>query len=846
VPAAPAGTTVRFGTLVAVAAAGTLVVYATFAELWPVGQPRHQESCQVRAGLYLTSESVTDPDEATWSAYHACLTPVWLPRLVWLTAGLLALSVVSVLLYRLLPAWRIRRSRLRRLDGFPGLHDHLADRLAALVVQAGLRRPPVFLLDPASPRTGGLVFGTGRHPYVCLDAGLVATAVRDRPVFDAIVLHELAHIRAGDVPVTYLTIAVWRSFLLVALLPYTAVFLDPMLLSSDPWRLPDWTSINEGKWDMLGRAVMMVAMVFLARVAVLRARECHADALVAGWTGRREPYGSMIVPAPGRRWWRWTTHPGLAARGRVMRRPHLLLRPGAGEYLALGLATGLVWLEIVQVLRLLYWYRSGNESFLVMRIVWGLVVGALICGLVLRGVAYRRAGGRSGPGLFVLPGLALGGGLVLSGPLQFFADGTTVTGLGSPIALALTVGVAAGCAALSGWAGRCAELAGASLNSRQAVSIAAVTVLTSIGVIASWYRYPHTAVTAIWDDLVEPAVRLLRAETADQTLSVVVVPFLLNTTYLTVGACLAALWVVPVLLVPGLGHRLRTGTLAAAAATTVWAAPAALLPAGAGPAAALVSSAHELAAAAILQVVLAVVLTRRSGWLTAAIAVWTLAVCCTVGIWIAHWNDGVVDSVLAARPMQLLPLTGTAALLLAAAVPRPAGRNGSGRHGSRGPVLALAALLGVVGVTLGYWPKAPGALALLPPEPATVPIDSDGALVIWTNGGGLARINAITAANSVIFSGPSTPEHYASTCRSLQPVLDEAGAFPPPPVEPVRSQWRQMLGAWQTAAGECVRVFGGQGGESDLLGSSFSTAQTLAAGILGELSAATARYVDAN
>ncbi|MFC4063677.1 M48 family metalloprotease [Actinoplanes subglobosus] len=854
-PAAPSGTSVRFGALAAVAVAGTLVAYAKFATLWPTDGVRREEACQVRVGMYFTDTLAVDPDEATWAAYRACLASVWQARLGWLVGGMLALALAAALLYRLQPVWRIRRSRLRRLDEFPSVSAFLTGPLTELIAVAGLRHPPVFLLDPASPRAGGLAFGR-RHPtYVCLDAGIVAAAVRDRPTFDAVVLHELAHVRAGDVPVTYLTIAVWRAFLLVALLPFVAVTFHPALLSANPWRMPDAESVTATSVSMMGHAVVMVAMVFLARVAVLRAREKHADVLVADWTGRHQPYTSVIATPPARRWRRWTTHPSNAARSRAMRRPYLLLRPGVGEYFALGLAVDLAWLETVEALRLLYWYHGDNASFLVMRVVWGLSAGLLICGLVLQGVAFRRAAAGARSGVFVLPGFALGSGLALGALLHAPVGVTPLAGLGDPVPLVFAAGVAVCCAALSGWAGRCTELAGPAVAGWRTGAVAAVTLLTCVVVIAPLYRYPHAASTAVWQSLVSPALDLVReyaTVAGDPTLATpslwaVVVPFLYNPGYRAVGVCLAALWVLPVLLVPGLGRRLRAGLLGSAVATAVWV-PLIVFPgADDDPATALVMSARELTGAAILQLVIAVVLTRRSGWLAASVGVWAFAAICTAGIWLAHGNDGVVDSVLAARPMQFLPLTATAALLIGAAVPRPAGPQPTaavawgGRAGSGQPVLALAALLTIVGATLVYSPKAPGAVPILPPATAPARINPDQALVIWSNGGGLQQLNAITAANAEIFSGPATPEHYAAACRRFQPVVADAAAFPSPPVEPVRSQWQAMLKSWQTAASECVRIFGEQGTGSDLLGRSFQEAPSLTTTILGELDAAAAR-----
>lgn len=45
------------------------------------------------------------------------------------------------------------------------------------------------------------------------------TATRQPAAFEAVILHELAHIRNKDVNQTYLAIAIWRAFVLAALLP---------------------------------------------------------------------------------------------------------------------------------------------------------------------------------------------------------------------------------------------------------------------------------------------------------------------------------------------------------------------------------------------------------------------------------------------------------------------------------------------------------------------------------------------------------------------------------------------------------------------------------------------------
>ncbi|MEO6085415.1 MAG: hypothetical protein ABIQ18_20080, partial [Umezawaea sp.] len=118
---APSGTTLRFGTLVALAAATTWYVAGVFGSIWPPGTFLDDASCQVRANLYLTSTSGVDPDESKWSVYRECMSGLFLPRLGWLVGGLVLPLLVAAVVYVVRPRWRIRRSRLELLDTYPAL-----------------------------------------------------------------------------------------------------------------------------------------------------------------------------------------------------------------------------------------------------------------------------------------------------------------------------------------------------------------------------------------------------------------------------------------------------------------------------------------------------------------------------------------------------------------------------------------------------------------------------------------------------------------------------------------------------------------------------------------------------
>jgi hypothetical protein len=154
--------------------------------------------------------------------------------------------------------------------------------------------------------------GGGRvGPYVvAMGAGLVGQYYADRPTFLAIVRHELAHLRNRDVTQTYLAIAIWRAFLLVALLPFAVnLVTQPVeVVAGVAWRV-----------------AAMAALVVLTRNAVLRARELSADVRASTWDGPSGALRRLLTPQPGPKPARWrallSVHPDLATRRRTLDDP---------------------------------------------------------------------------------------------------------------------------------------------------------------------------------------------------------------------------------------------------------------------------------------------------------------------------------------------------------------------------------------------------------------------------------------------------------------------------------------------------------------------------------------------
>jgi Zn-dependent protease with chaperone function len=207
------------------------------------------EGCALAAGVNPAGSGLAGylAPSGTHSAFIACLAryggnlPGWLPY-----ASLALMMGAAVALYWLLPAWKGRRGKMVIVaDG-----DPLACDLAGLVAEARLRRAPTFAIDPAAATTGAVVFGRGRSHTVRLDGGLIARRLEEPERFRAVVLHELAHIRNGDVGITYATVAVWRVYVIGVLLP---------AVISDVWDLFSGQVLGVGRQSVFWPAERLTA-----------------------------------------------------------------------------------------------------------------------------------------------------------------------------------------------------------------------------------------------------------------------------------------------------------------------------------------------------------------------------------------------------------------------------------------------------------------------------------------------------------------------------------------------------------------------------------------------------------
>lgn len=268
----PSATSLRFAALVLMLIASTASVYA-FLGL-DVARANDPQSllCMAQAGPpgvgTMSELSISASVELGCSRHYAA------DSVGWALAGIVVIVLLTGLVYLAMPHWITRSTRALRRD-LP-LEKAMLLRIAELAGAIGTAVPECFL-DPFAEDTNARAFGTRRNGRVKINLGLLSEFRAAPRRFDAVLLHELAHLRNGDVVRTYITFAAWRVFVGAALLPYIVQVLFPALVTHGSLRLdPSWPNSHVP----LAVAVLSI-LLYLSRCAVLRIRETHADAAAA-------------------------------------------------------------------------------------------------------------------------------------------------------------------------------------------------------------------------------------------------------------------------------------------------------------------------------------------------------------------------------------------------------------------------------------------------------------------------------------------------------------------------------------------------------------------------------------
>lgn len=306
-----AATTQRFVLLIGLFLVSSLFMMST---VWAaIAQPKDMaESCAIGAGQTPGASSAQNYLVTNTPAFYSCLTRfndlgrVFGPGYYLIVTAPL---VLAVLVYLLQPVWKRRFTRAvwAAESRFP---SGLAAELRGLAEASGLEpgRRLSYVVDATSSRANAVVFGRpGRYTMV-LEGGMYTQLRQNPAAFRATVLHEFAHIRNRDVDIAYLTLAVWRVFLVAVLIPFVAVniwwLVQAVMSSGGP------LDTLSGTWlDLLRGLVLagfIVCFMYLAMADTLRTREICADlkAVDLGadrgcWTGH-VPEPSAEVPEASR------------------------------------------------------------------------------------------------------------------------------------------------------------------------------------------------------------------------------------------------------------------------------------------------------------------------------------------------------------------------------------------------------------------------------------------------------------------------------------------------------------------------------------------------------------------
>lgn len=415
------GTTARFALLLALflaSSAGMLDGLLSDARDLRIYAPKDGSfGCMLAAGVDPAAGNLPNflANLRAGSAYDACLAryawnpPGWLPY-----ASMALMAGAAAALYWLVPAWKGRRGKSVTVAG----DDPLARELAGLAAEAGLARVPVFAIDPAAATTGAVAFGRARRHTVRLDGGLIACRHREPDRFRAVVLHELAHVRNGDVGITYATVAVWRVYLSGVLLPGVigqtwSLFSAQVLGHGQIMGVGARSATYSGDEVVIIRDVLLsvftLVLVYLMRADILRHREISADVTAARWGAAASGWKHGDKPGATSRGARrmvasfaelWRTHPDWDLRRDSLADPAALFEVSS---LQMFLAGAAAWVAASTLQDAISAFAPGAAWPGVTAVPW-LLPGGLIAATVT--VALWPTAARSSVGIPGQPGTA--------------------------------------------------------------------------------------------------------------------------------------------------------------------------------------------------------------------------------------------------------------------------------------------------------------------------------------------------------------------------------------------------------------------------------------------------------
>lgn len=408
----PSATSIRFVLLMAGASIGAMYVGLWYLPYLSVilDQPLPlADTCAEQAGNVVGAGS----DRAVLETFLDCLTGRERLAAWWFLGAVPVWAVTTAVVYTAYPVVLRRRLRALRLPRTSG-----AVRAAeqALHEEPGGAARRVTLLVTPGTAGGARVFGAWGRYWIAIDLALLTAPFRGRS--RAVIRHELAHLRNRDVDLTYLAVASWWALLGMTLLPLPAhLFVFTRAGGGE---------VGPAVLRMTATALLVLAVLHLARARVLRTREHYAD-LRAAAAAPGDPELERALAAlaqTGAKRSRWHAlrgyHPPPEERRRVLDAPDRLVRVSGVDLFFAGAVLGVGQTHLALVARLL----AGNDEYHghgAASLLLGSLVGVVVAAVVWNAV--DAAGGRP-RGLGRAAG-ALAGGVLLgcSVPHEFAPGG---------------------------------------------------------------------------------------------------------------------------------------------------------------------------------------------------------------------------------------------------------------------------------------------------------------------------------------------------------------------------------------------------------------------------------------
>ncbi|MFD1547297.1 M48 family metalloprotease [Nonomuraea guangzhouensis] len=379
----PSSTTSRFLILITatIACSLYLALYLFELRLRVAYMPEHVRHAECLSSLRSGVRSV-EPTLLV-DRYGECTAGVTAGEALLPIGSLVVPALFALLLYALHPLWAYRRGLMALAEVSGGeAHADLVRRFTSIAEAEAPGKNVRLLVDPGRGEVTGRALGLPRRHIVVLSMGLVLAHATTPAITESVLRHELAHIRNRDVGIAHFTVAIWWSFLLTACVP--------ALVATAIW-------IPSGLLVQSARVVVMTLVLWLARTAVLRAREHHADVKAGDTAERQETMAEAIETASSNRRYPgplrfFSSHPARRYRLAVLNEPGRLLRLDQWEMFSAGSLAGLGFAPVYHSYSQLDTEGVIEARYFAPGLMFGLLISGVLVVAVWRASIGRLAG----------------------------------------------------------------------------------------------------------------------------------------------------------------------------------------------------------------------------------------------------------------------------------------------------------------------------------------------------------------------------------------------------------------------------------------------------------------------